>query len=38
VMVAVRREVLEQTGVDLHAETHLVGFDADLVMSAGAQR
>jgi UDP-N-acetylmuramate dehydrogenase len=38
VMIEVRREVAERTGVDLHAETHLVGFDASVVESAGAQR
>jgi UDP-N-acetylmuramate dehydrogenase len=38
VMIEVRREVAERTGVDLHAETHLVGFEASIVESAGAQR
>ena len=38
VMIEVRREVAEQTGVDLHAETHLIGFDATIVELSGAQR
>lgn len=38
VMVEVRRMVAERTGVDLHAETHLVGFRSDVVASAGAGR
>jgi len=38
VMIEVRSEVAERTGVDLHAETHLVGFESSIVESAGAQR
>jgi len=38
VMVEVRRKVAEHAGIDLHAETHLVGFQPDVVASAGAGR
>lgn len=38
VMIEVRRAVAERTGIDLHAETHLVGFDAEIVSAAGAGR
>lgn len=38
VMVEVRRKVAEHAGIDLHAETHLVGFQPDVVTSAGAGR
>lgn len=38
VMVEVRRKVAEHAGIDLHAETHLVGFQPDVVASAGADR
>lgn len=38
VMIEVRRAVAERTGIDLHAETHLVGFAAEIVSAAGAGR
>ena len=38
VMIEIRRTVAERTGIDLHAETHLVGFDPEVVASAGAGR
>lgn len=37
-MAMARRLVLERTGVDLHAETHLLGFPADVADAAGAIR
>ncbi|CAB4323160.1 MAG: UDP-N-acetylmuramate dehydrogenase [Actinobacteria bacterium] len=35
-MAEIRRRVLAETDVDLHAETHLVGFDPRAVSDAGA--
>ena len=37
-MTVVRARVLERTGVDLHAETHFLGFSADVASAAGARR
>jgi UDP-N-acetylmuramate dehydrogenase len=37
-MTAVRAQVLDHTGVDLHAETHFLGFSADVASAAGARR
>lgn len=37
-MAIVRAQVLERTGVDLHAETHFLGFSAEIALAAGAQR
>ena len=37
-MAIVRAQVFERTGVDLHAETHFLGFSADAARSAGATR
>ena len=37
-MAMVRARVLERTGVDLHAETHFLGFTADEAAAAGARR
>jgi len=34
-MAEVRRRVVESAGVDLHAETHLVGFDSRVAADAG---
>ena len=38
VMIEMRRTVAERTGIDLHAETHLVGFHPEVIASAGAGR
>jgi UDP-N-acetylenolpyruvoylglucosamine reductase len=37
-MAAVRAQVREHTGVDLHAETHFLGFAPERAAAAGAQR
>jgi UDP-N-acetylmuramate dehydrogenase len=37
-MTAVRTQVLDRTGVDLHAETHFLGFAPEVAAAAGAQR
>lgn len=37
-MAIVRAQVLEHTGVDLHAETHFLGFAPDVATAAGARR
>jgi UDP-N-acetylmuramate dehydrogenase len=37
-MAEVRRRVVQATGVELHAETHLVGFGAQQTDDAGARR
>ena len=37
-MAIVRAQVLERTGVDLHAETHFLGFAPDVATAAGARR
>jgi len=37
-MIRVRRAVLEHSGIDLHAETHFLGFPADIAAAAGAVR
>jgi UDP-N-acetylmuramate dehydrogenase len=37
-MTAVRAQVLDRTGVDLHAETHFLGFAPQVATAAGAQR
>ena len=37
-MAIVRAKVLEHTGVDLHAETHFLGFAPDVATAAGARR
>ena len=37
-MALARRQVRERTGVDLHAETHFLGFDAQVADAAGAIR
>ena len=37
-MAIVRARVLENTGVDLHAETHFLGFSAEVAAAAGARR
>lgn len=37
-MVRTRRCVLERTGVDLHAETHFLGFPPEVAAAAGATR
>ncbi|MEX1218193.1 MAG: UDP-N-acetylmuramate dehydrogenase [Acidimicrobiales bacterium] len=37
-MTIVRSQVLEQTGVDLHAETHFLGFSPEVALAAGARR
>ncbi len=37
-MAVVRARVLERSGVDLHAETHFLGFSADVASAAGARR
>lgn len=37
-MARARSLVLERTGVDLHAETHFLGFDAEVADAAGAIR
>ena len=37
-MAIVRAKVLEYTGVDLHAETHFLGFAPDVAIAAGARR
>lgn len=37
-MALVRARVLDRTGVDLHAETHLLGFSGEVADAAGARR
>ncbi len=37
-MALVRAQVHERTGVDLHAETHFLGFSAEVADAAGARR
>ncbi len=37
-MTVVRAQVLERTGVDLHAETHFLGFAPEIAAAAGARR
>ena len=37
-MTAVRAQVRDHTGVDLHAETHFLGFASHVAAAAGAQR
>jgi hypothetical protein len=37
-MAEVRRRVADHAGVDLHAETRVVGFPPDAVAAAGAAR
>ena len=37
-MTIVRAQVLERTGVDLHAETHFLGFASEISDAAGARR
>ncbi|MEI7622411.1 MAG: UDP-N-acetylmuramate dehydrogenase [Actinomycetes bacterium] len=37
-MAVVRARVLERTGVDLHAETHFLGFTSEVAAAAGARR
>ena len=37
-MAAVRAQVHEHTGVDLHAETHVLGFAPEIAAAAGARR
>lgn len=37
-MIRTRRAVLERSGVDLHAETHFLGFPAEVAAAAGALR
>lgn len=37
-MATVRARVLDRTGVDLHAETHVLGFTAEVAAAAGARR
>jgi UDP-N-acetylmuramate dehydrogenase len=37
-MTAVRAQVRDHTGVDLHAETHFLGFAPHVAAAAGAQR
>ena len=37
-MTVVRARVLERTGVDLHAETHFLGFTSEVAAAAGARR
>jgi UDP-N-acetylmuramate dehydrogenase len=37
-MAAVRAQVRDHTGVDLHAETHFLGFAPERAAAAGAQR
>lgn len=37
-MTIVRAQVRDRTGVDLHAETHFLGFTPEVAVAAGAQR